>query len=164
MEAMSVFSKVSQFRLEDRKQQAEEAIEDVAANATPPEEIVREVVEETIENEEPVKEATENSAENVEYVAAEDAIIVQESVAEEASTKEVVDSEAACDSNLSTAAEAITDFTCDLCEREFNNFRALRTHQSRTHKGGSPIPQLDGQSENMGKSVTNLLWRISNIP
>lgn len=58
---MSVFSKVSQFRLEDRKQQAEEAIEDVAANATPPEEIVREVVEETIENEEPVKEATENS-------------------------------------------------------------------------------------------------------
>ena len=57
MEAMSVFSKVSQFRLEDRKQQAEEAIEDVAANATPPEEIVREVVEETIENEEPVKEA-----------------------------------------------------------------------------------------------------------
>ena len=81
--------------------------------------------------------------------------VIQESIAEEAPTEEVVDvSEAACDNNENAAAKAVTDNTCDLCETKFNSYRALRSHEGKMHKVGSHIPQLDGQCENLENSVT----------
>ena len=56
------------------------------------------------------------------------------------------------------AAEVFQDITndpCELCESSFKNLRALRAHEGRVHKtnGGSPIPQLDGQNENVADDL-----------
>ena len=129
-----------------------------AARATATEEAAVAAADQTVA-EEASAGAVETTA-NKDTVAVATAIEVtkeaeaEEASTEEASTEEVVDSEAACDSNENTAKEAVTDFTCDLCEKQFDSIRALRTHQGRKHKVGSPIPQLDGQSDNMGKSFT----------
>ena len=72
-------------------------------------------------------------------------------VAEEASTENVVARD------IETAAEeAIEDNNCDLCDLKFNSFSAVRTHKRRMHKASavSPIPQLDGENENLGNSIT----------
>ena len=68
--------------------------------------------------------------------------------------EEVVDRE-----NVSgAAAEAVTHFKCDICDKTFNSVRALGTHKGRIHKAtGSPIPQLDGESELLENCVTYTL-------
>ena len=72
-------------------------------------------------------------------------------VAEEASTENVVNRDIE-----TAAAEATQDNSCDLCDLELNSVSELRTHKRRMHKAsaGSPIPQLDGESENVGNSIT----------
>ena len=57
-------------------------------------------------------------------VGAEEADVVQEKVAEEV----VGIIEAACDSNENAAAEADTDYTCDLCETTFQ-FQSFKDSQ-----------------------------------
>ena len=49
----------------------------------------------------------------------------------------------------------ISDYSCELCDSSFKNFRALRVHEGRVHKvnRGSPIPQLDGENENFTDSL-----------
>ena len=47
-----------------------------------------------------------------------------------------------------TAEEATNGFFCELCDLKFTCLRGLRTHEGRMHKStGSPIPQLDGESD-----------------
>ena len=76
-------------------------------------------------------------------------------VTEEVTAEEVVDRENVSGANEMAAAEAVTHFKCDLCDKTFNSVRALRAHQGRTHKAtGSPIPQLDGESELLENCVT----------
>ena len=46
------------------------------------------------------------------------------------------------------AEEAIFEFCCELCDSKFSCLRGLRIHEGRIHKlTGSPIPQLDGESD-----------------
>ena len=86
---------------------------------------------------------------NVAATAEEALAVVPDNVAEEASTENVVHRE------IETAEEA-TDYICDQCDSNFNSVRALRAHKGRKHKASavSPIPQLDGGSENFGNSFT----------
>ena len=52
------------------------------------------------------------------------------------------------------AAVEATNFTCDLCDRQCDSIRALRTHQRKKHEtASSPIPQLDGGGETFGNGV-----------
>ena len=46
---------------------------------------------------------------------------------------------------------AVEAFSCDLCDNQYESFRALRIHQGKKHKtsASSPIPQLDGGGENL---------------
>ena len=89
---------------------------------------------------------------------------------------DIVDNEAArCDAgkvatNVETAEEAnveddttkaaevstnMANYSCELCDSNFKNFRALRVHEGRVHKanGYSPIPQLDGETENVSEVI-----------
>ena len=43
------------------------------------------------------------------------------------------------------------EFDCLVCGLEFQNSRALSTHQGKMHKG---IPQLDGQSDDLQSLLT----------
>ena len=117
-------------RAEDRKRQAEEAneeiVEDIAENAT----------------------AGATQAEEAEAPAA------SEQVAEEVSDNSINDDEATveeAEQNVigKAAINPRGDFECEPCDRSFKNIRALRAHEGRSHKEntGSPITQLDGQSE-----------------
>ena len=127
-----------QKRAEHRKSAAEKAADDEAATA-----VNREA-----------EEASENGVIVKDSVAAEEVVALDQvvDVTEEAA-EEVVDHENVA--NEIAAAEAVTDFKCDLCDKTFNGVRALRAHQGRTHKATrSPIPQLDGESEVLENCVT----------
>ena len=49
------------------------------------------------------------------------------------------------------AAKQKSDFECELCDSSFKSSRGLRAHEGCAHKAnkGSPIAQLDGQSEKL---------------
>ena len=124
-------------RAEERKKKAEEAVEIAEAVQAHHEHAVAEEAEH--EHERAVTEEADN-----EHAAAEQAEL-QHVEAEQAKTEEVA---------IENAAVEATDFTCDLCDREYDSLRALRTHQGKKHKASSPIPQLDGGSENLGNTAT----------
>ena len=86
-------------------------------------------------------------------VAAEEAAdLVNDDVSEEATAEEEVG--LVSDNEETAAAEAGTDFKCDQCEKMFASTRGLKAHEGRKHKAtGSPIPQLDGQSERLDDYV-----------
>ena len=106
------------------------------------------------ENEDPANGATPageaDEPANVAAIAEKALAVITDSVAEEASTENVVHEEIEI-----TAEKAITDYSCDQCGSNFNSVRALRAHKGRKHKAlvVSPIPQLDGASENFGNRI-----------
>ena len=117
-------------RAEDRKRQAEEAneeiVEDIAANAT----------------------AGATQAEEAEAPAASEQ--VAEEVADTINNDEAAVEEV--DRNVvGKAAKPKSVFECELCDSSFKSSRGLRAHEGRAHKAnkGSPIAQLDGQSEKL---------------
>ena len=77
-----------------------------------------------------------------------------EQVAEEVADNSINDDEATVEEVEQNVIEKAAinprgDFECEPCDRSFKNIRALRAHEGRSHKEntGSPITQLDGQSE-----------------
>ena len=54
---------------------------------------------------------------------------LDDSVAEEASTENVVHNEIEI-----TAEEAIADYSCDQCDSDFNSVRTLRAHKAKGRK------------------------------
>ena len=52
-----------------------------------------------------------------------------------------------------TAAEAVKDYPCDLCEKTFGTLKGLRAHTGKLHKASSssPIPQIDGCNDAMNE-------------
>jgi len=78
-------------------------------------------------------------------------------VAEEAKS----DNEVTAIADTTEAVKATTEnakFSCELCDSNLKNLRGINVHEGRAQKanGGSPIPQLDGQHENVtdGKIYT----------
>ena len=69
-----------------------------------------------------------------------------------------IENEENVEDDTTKAVEVSTDmanYSCELCDSNFKNFRALRVHEGRVHKanGGSPIPQLDGENENFPEGI-----------
>ena len=70
-------------------------------------------------------------------------------------TEEVIAANTNTDAEQATVdtAKPRSDFECELCESSFNSIGGLRAHKGRAHKHkantGSPIAQLDGQSEKL---------------
>ena len=106
------------------------------------------------ENHEVVRDPTEEVEPPTNVAAEEAADLVNDDVNEEATAEEEVGLENVSDNDETTAAEAGMNFKCDQCENIFASLRGLRAHEGRKHKAtGSPIPQLDGQSERLDDCV-----------
>ena len=62
----------------------------------------------------------------------------------------------------STESTSKTTFKCDQCDSDFDNEKGLKRHQGKIHKVTlSPIPQIDGQSEDIQVTTNGCTKQIT---